>query len=289
MPSKYTVLQYLPDPATGERVNIGIITYGEMAGHVRFLSRWDRVKAFAGGDITFLKDLSKEIVGRVEALTKAVTDKFVGSFDPTVIEVWMGRWSHGVEFTPPRASMLDSAQLLNDLCTRLLEEPTPDRRPGRDRTAAARVAAHSLRAALEDKIGDESEDLLKKNYRLAGKHQAHRFDAAVANGVPYVVASGISFEGPYSDRMETFYDSLAWAVTDVASSAQAIPVAVVALPPIPESDGYETQKTNFQHKAKLYSDLGAVFLTEDQYPDWAKETVDRLPFRFQRPHSRYRS
>src|SRR5205085_8631669 len=109
MPSKYTVLQFLPNPASGERVNVGVIAYGPSGGYVRFLSRWDRVRAFARTDVSFLKDLTKAVIARVDVLTQAVREGFVPEFQPAEIEGWVAKWSFCVEFTEPRASLLNPA------------------------------------------------------------------------------------------------------------------------------------------------------------------------------------
>jgi hypothetical protein len=44
----YTVIQYVPDPIRGERLNVGVATYCD--GHVRtkFLQNWQRVKDICG-------------------------------------------------------------------------------------------------------------------------------------------------------------------------------------------------------------------------------------------------
>ncbi len=276
MPSKFTVLQYLPNPVSGERVNIGVIAFSEKGGHVRFLSRWNRVKAFSGGDVTFLKDLSKEVVSRVESLTEAVRDKYVEKFDTTAVESWISRWAHTIEFTQSRASTLEPAELLNDLCGRLLAEPISEPKLSRDRKAASQVAAYGLRKALQDKVQMRAETLLKKRYDLEGKRQSHTFDAAIANGVPYVAVMGVSFEGPPHSNTDTFFDSLAWAVSDCASAAQAIPIAIVALPPKSNLEGFSFQQKSFAAKKKLYSDLGASFVVEADYQDWAHTVVGGL-------------
>jgi hypothetical protein len=277
MATHYVVLQYLPNPASGERVNIGIIAYNDTGGVVRFLSRWERVRAFAGSDVSFLKELTQAVVARVDSLTAAVRNKFVEQFQASDIERWASRWSHSVEFTPPRASTLAPERLLNDLCGRLLTDPAPEKKVGRDRAAAARVAIFGLREALGAKVGDKAEKLLRRNYRLEGKHQRHKFDAGVANGVPYAVAMGLSFEGVYTERNEKLFDSLAWAVSDVAVNAQAIPVAVVALPPVDGTPGFEQQVRSYEQKQKLYTELGATFISEADYPKWASRFVETLP------------
>jgi Protein of unknown function (DUF3037) len=58
MPGYYSVVQYLPDPVTDERVNIGVITYGDGGIRCRFLRTWTRVRMFGGEDVSFLREFA---------------------------------------------------------------------------------------------------------------------------------------------------------------------------------------------------------------------------------------
>ena len=62
MPSRYCIIRYVPNPLTEERVNVGVIAYDDTQVRVRFLERWNRVKHFAGRDITFLRDLARVLL-----------------------------------------------------------------------------------------------------------------------------------------------------------------------------------------------------------------------------------
>ena len=62
MISKYTVVQYLPDPLNGECINIGVVVLGDGQVLSRFLGEWDRVECFSGGrDITFLRHFAERV------------------------------------------------------------------------------------------------------------------------------------------------------------------------------------------------------------------------------------
>jgi len=47
----YTVVQCVPDPIAGERINIGVIVLGEGRLSCRFVRTWRRVAQFAREDI----------------------------------------------------------------------------------------------------------------------------------------------------------------------------------------------------------------------------------------------
>jgi Protein of unknown function (DUF3037) len=278
MPAHYTVVQFVPNPIADERVNIGVIVYNQRDVRVRFLSRWDRVKNFARQDVHFLRDIAQETVRRIDGFVSAVRSGLEPSFPGAFIENMIARGQHCVQLTQLRASTKDPSEVIDALCQQFLNEPIPEPRAVRDRAAASRAAVSGLRNALEETIGDLAEDYLKKKEKVVGKHQAHRFDAVVANGVPYMAVSGISFEGEHSGRLEMALDSLAWSVSDIVARSQGIKVGILALPPRHSNPDYASQIDYFGEKQRLYTDLGADFMTEAEYPGWAKRTVAALPF-----------
>ena len=50
MPSRYTLIQYRPDPASDERLNIGVIAWDADGAHVVFVESWEHVRLFTGQD-----------------------------------------------------------------------------------------------------------------------------------------------------------------------------------------------------------------------------------------------
>jgi hypothetical protein len=63
MSSRYSVIQFIPDAIADERINIGVIAYGEGAIFVRSLQDWQRVRCFAGHDPSLLRDFVFRLQG----------------------------------------------------------------------------------------------------------------------------------------------------------------------------------------------------------------------------------
>ncbi|MBD2774779.1 DUF3037 domain-containing protein [Iningainema tapete] len=61
MVSRYSIIQYVPDPIADERINIGVVVFNEDAVKSRFLTNWERVRLFGMEDIDFLKDFADRV------------------------------------------------------------------------------------------------------------------------------------------------------------------------------------------------------------------------------------
>ena len=59
MPSRYSIIQYVPNPIADERINIGVLAFDENLVKVSFLKNWQRVKDFGGENIDFLQDFAE--------------------------------------------------------------------------------------------------------------------------------------------------------------------------------------------------------------------------------------
>ena len=57
MVSRYSIIQYVPNPIADERINIGVVAFNEDAVRTHFLSNWERVRYFGMEDTEFLKKL----------------------------------------------------------------------------------------------------------------------------------------------------------------------------------------------------------------------------------------
>ena len=61
MPAYLTVVQCVPDPVIDERINVGVIVYGEGRIRSRFISDWRRVRSFGVDDVEFLKEFAERL------------------------------------------------------------------------------------------------------------------------------------------------------------------------------------------------------------------------------------
>ena len=60
MPSRYTLIQYRPDPASDEQLNIGVIAWDADGAHVVFVESWEHVRLFGGQCLAARVDADRE-------------------------------------------------------------------------------------------------------------------------------------------------------------------------------------------------------------------------------------
>lgn len=263
MVSRYSIVQYVPNPIADERINIGVLAFDDNRVCVRFLSNWERVKRFGMEDIHFLKDFASrmEDAAANELLCPGDSPNETPKQE-RLIRVAQN-WFNSIHLTEPRGSLDDVESLLADIADTCLFEPPKEPKP-RDRAFAVQVTRRKFRNIL----GDRAKDLLKKNYSLSGDFEEHEFDVVVANGKPYFAAQGISFEVRVRADIQK---SIAWMISDVKKHQPDFPLAIVTLPPNPKYPAHKKLERNYQKVTSMYSKLGADILTEDNIEPWVKD------------------
>jgi Protein of unknown function (DUF3037) len=276
MASKYSVIRYVPDPVTDERINIGVVAFNEQQTKVGFLHRWDRVQGFASEDITFLKEFAKEMQTAAEARG------FLPGFEPGLpltpdtISRISKRWMNSIQITEPRASIATLEDTFRDAVQRFLVTKAHEQRAYRERSSAASIAKASIRDALRERIGRENaESYLKAPFAVPGRYKPHVFDGVVMNGRAYGAMQGLSFELPEARELELTSDALAWAVEDVHKEDEDILIGIFVLPPKPDSR--ERIRSLYDQSVKAYRDLGAEIVTDQTMNDWARRVAERVP------------
>lgn len=267
MITRYTIVQYLPDPITGERINFGVLVWNEDTVQMRFLRQWKRVQRFSGRDIGFLHEFVHRMEGAVGQGRLLLADGDPPQLSAEVVEKMVGRWMNAIQFTEPRASTRPANALLQEVATRFLREEKVQRREGRDRRHAAAAAFAGVRHALEVRDERLVAELLKRKENLPGKLSPHEFDAVLANGTPWLAAQGISFETPEPKALGKEIDAVSFRITDVRERLGSLPIGVVVLPPKRESREYERAKEIFQA-------LDVRILKEREVSEWAGKIVD---------------
>jgi len=261
--ARYSVIQYVPDPVTDERINVGVLVFDEAGVGARFVRTWDRVKSFGGADVSFLRHFARAV------------DAATGSQQPlpiepqgitqAVLETAAGEWKNTIQITPPRASTLGREALLDDVSRRFLRERVPQKRV-RDRRAAAALAANSLARALSQEGSRNPMRYVHRNYAVEGSYENHDLDVALANGRLGLGVIGMSFEGGNAAQLGQEVAATAWTLDDVRKANAKLPLAVVALPPRGRSKTYDRARV-------LFADLGADVVTEDEVDDWAADAA----------------
>lgn len=273
MASKYSIVQYVPNPIADERINIGVVAFDDNDVRVQFLNNWSRVQAFGREDIHFLRDFAKRMNFAASEGLLFPGDEPDGTPKHERLKKIARGWINSIQFTEPHGSLDNVENLLEDIAQTYLVNVV-SAKTKRNRQDAARITTSIIRTTLisyDDKPA--LKEMLKNDFPVKGSHKKNKFDAVVANGQPYLVAHGISFE-VYPP--ETLQDSISWMILDVKESDPKLPIGIVALPPKQEWQDYEKLNKVYQTTISTYKSLGAEVLQENEVQPWASQTIDKL-------------
>jgi hypothetical protein len=172
MTSYFSQIQYVPDPITGERVNIGIVVIDSNGCQFQFVQDWRRPSQFGGEDVGFLREFAEEA-------SRDGSGWFVaaGAAPSESLSHALSRWHNKIQFSPPMPSIKNRNDLINELAPRILhlsaEIETEDaaRHKGRGREKAISTAVRSLGNAMREKFGRAPRGLavwhvLQEHWRL---------------------------------------------------------------------------------------------------------------------------
>jgi Protein of unknown function (DUF3037) len=273
MTSKYSIIQYVPNPIADERINIGVLAFDDHRTLVYFLRNWDRVRRFGMEDIGFLKDFAARTreVAESGLLFPGDENNEIPKHD-RLLRVAQS-WMNSIQFTEPRASLKELDRVLEDAIKKFLIEPVLDKPKLLDRQGAARKTISSVKRAVKKFTKEEYQDLVKEKYVLRGTLKGHEIDIAVANGHPYLAAQGISFE---IHPPENLLDALSWTITDIKDNNRDFPLGVVVFPP-KNLEGKQDKllERKFQNTTEIYRDLGAKILIESEVESWVSNILNQ--------------
>ncbi|BAY67129.1 hypothetical protein NIES22_72920 (plasmid) [Calothrix brevissima NIES-22] len=268
MASRYSVIQYVPDPIADERINIGVVAFNNNAVRVRFVSNWERVRRFGLKDIEFLKDFAHQMKNEAEEGLLFPCDNFNGLSNLERISKITQGWINSIQLTEPRASLDTVDELLEDIANTYLREQNLELEPKvkvRDRQAAAKIVRSKTRDVLKREFGDQAKELLRKDYEIAGTKTNNKFDVVVANGRPYFAAHGLSFE---VDIPDTLKDAVLWRISDIKSCLPNFPLAIFVLPPKLGQHHYKQIEDTYQKTITTYKAMGADIVQENDVEPW---------------------
>jgi hypothetical protein len=273
MASRYSIVQYVPNPISDERINIGVVAFDDNDVRVQFLNNWSRVQAFGREDIHFLRDFAKRMNFAASEGLLFPGDEPDGTPKHERLKKIARGWFNSIQFTEPHGSLDNVENLLEDIAQTYLVNVVPTKTK-RNRQDAARITTSIIRKTLisyDDKPAFK--EMLKNDFPVKGSHKEHKFDAVVANGQPYFAAHGISFEVHIPESLQ---DSISWMISDVKESDPKLPIGIVALPPKQEWQDYEKLNKVYQTTISTYRSLGAEVLQENEVQPWASQTIDKL-------------
>lgn len=271
MTSKYSVIQYVPNPIADERINIGVLAFDADQVQVHFLQSWERVRNFSNTDISFLHDFAQRMQESAASGLLFPGDTLDQIPDDERLTKFALGSINSIQFTEPRASLEDVDSLMVDITSSFLVDRLICKSPVRDRQAAARIATSKIKKVVKKLLGNKSKDYLKRS--LQGFTGSHDFDAVVANGHPYLAAHGISFEvkPPQNDL-----NSLYWRVGDVKKLSPDFPIAIVSLPPKNESENYSQLSSSYQKTIEICQGMDIEVLNEEGIEGWANKILANI-------------
>ena len=276
MASRYSVIQYVPNPIADERINIGVIVFDEEIIKVHFLRSWERIKYFGREDIKFLRVFAYRMgQASKNGLLFPNDDPNNGQSRVDRLHKVSRGWINSIQFTEPRGSLENVDSLFEDAINTYLVDEIPVQQNMRDRQSAKKIVTSGVRNVLRERLGKRGSEFLKKDADaiVKGVSDSHNFDVLVANGRPYLAAHGVSFE--IRTHKETL-DALSWWIKDVKELDGSFPLAIVTLPPKPESLDYSRLFDTYNHTKETYTNLGASVLGEEDFPTWTDRILEKV-------------
>jgi hypothetical protein len=272
--SYYSVVQYLPDPVIDERINVGVVTYGDGLLRSRFLRNWGRVSQFGAEDVGFLEEFASRVQ---DACAEQMPLDLPGSepIDQKAIERMAEGWINSIQLTKPRASLLSPDALLADVADRFLREPAATPRGFRDRRRAAEIAARVVSQEIERRAGPTvAYRLVRTPYVIPGKVYPHnKLDVAVKNGKFYLAAQGLSFEVRKLSDLDAQLKDALLTLSDLRAAYGDIGLGIVALPPKEGANNYRETVDRYQEAQRACAKIRAEFVPEGSAAGWAEAAV----------------
>jgi len=268
MITHYTVVQYLPKPLSGERINVGVIAWAEGRIAAKFIGDWRRVRSFGGEDIDFVRDFVRRIEDAAENTPSLPGFERDSTIDEARLRKFIGDWVNSIQFSDPKTSLKPPDEVVSEVSPIFLRTPRQHPRRARDRRFVAALAYHRISAAVKQVLDRSTAELVKRHFPIRGRFDEHQFDVVVANGRPLFAAQGLSFELPDSVTLRKDVDATAWAVDDVRKRKLDLPLAVLALPPKKETKLYA-------RATQIFEGLDAAVLTESDVDKWATRVAKK--------------
>jgi len=216
----YSLIRCVPDPRTGEFVNVGAIA-GDPESEdwsVRQVSSESRVRKLAdalalGAVHEFLSRVGFEIDRR---------QGLAGESSQILDEAWLNRLHYDhrnvVQLSPPAPILAEDAeQALDVLFGREIIDPVTQ---PRDRAITKHRVIRDLRLAYE-RTQIQPGQLRRKVDLFVGEHVHTSVDYAIANGVAVQLTQGWSFQGVHVDSVSEQVKAWAYALRQLRDGLES--------------------------------------------------------------------
>lgn len=243
----YSVIRFVPDPVSAERVNVGVIVGSDASGEwsvrqVENLARASRIDERLS--LSAVRSFVDGLERRLDDLEDAV-EAGVASGDQSLSEGWLldlhERMRNVVQLSRPAPLLAENVEgALQLVWQQHVIDPVKATLPYQRRSSAIK----SLRSAYLAAQLKKGEALFEGVTLQAGPHH-QQLDFAVANGHVVQVSHGWSFQLPDEGELIKRVRSWGWALSELRSGggrvrlgdgrtesvARDIDVAVVYVPP----------------------------------------------------------
>ena len=246
----YSTIRFVPNPARGEFVNVGMIVGSEDSAEwkLRLIDNMKRARALDEREVlpalwSSVDDLERQI----DAFEDAVESSLPSA--PELSEAWLGglweRSQNIIQFSRPAPIVAEHAEhAIELLWDRLVVDPESRYRP----SATKRPALKKARTAYAA-LGIRKGQFIAERRTVQGIHHRQVFDFVVANGRAVQLTHTWSFQRPDQERLAEDLKSWAWTVGDIRDGGgtvamldnkvtnvpSTVDVSVVYTPP--EDDG----------------------------------------------------
>lgn len=266
----YSLLRFVPDPARGEFVNLGILAGDDDAGDwdLRLIQNLRRAKAIddrgsLGLALAFAARLEEHIVAG-EQLPETTT---AAPITLDLVAQFADEMQNIVQLTPPAPVVAASSEAALDLLfSELVVDPTSPRFRFEKKHRAVASARRAYRA---HEIPDEA--ITQRAAVSAGPYEA-MFDFAVSNGEVVQLVQCWSFQLPNQAELAEQVKAWAWVVRglqahggqlhvpdrDVPVPTQDVEIAAVFIPPIDDQDA-----PAFEEARAAFDETGVTQLTPE--------------------------
>lgn len=269
---RYSVVQIVPNPVRGERLNLGVVVIGQSKGDVRTRFVGPREEArlkriqFAA-DMGFIHDLESEIKASADpAGQDRVAPDHV--WDLAAVERASQEWAGTLQLTTPRilVSEAETKAVADELFEVYVKDPKPAGTRARDKRTIKQKVTKGLHTALGQARPDlPFDDVVKINAEIPGDLAKHTYDYRLGNGTVLQLAQTLALEGKELKTAQTDIDAIAWSIDDVRKKSP-VPITVVTLGTGKSLAVAET----------IYNGLGATVVRENQISEWTEKVSKKV-------------
>jgi len=277
------MLRFVPDPARGEFVNVGVVAGDADGGdwELRLVQNLRRAKAIDDtGSLSLALSFAAKLADHIDAV-----DQLPGTgVEPITLELlaqWAEEMHNVVQLSAPAPIVADSADAALDI---LVSELVVDLASAQHRFDRKHKAVASTRHAY--RAHNVPEDSITERAPITAGAYDGTFDFAVSNGEVVQLVQCWSFQLPNQVDLAEQVKAWAWVVRglrehggklqsgdrELAIPAADIEVAAVYIPP---AEGQEDAHA-FEEARAAFGETGVLALTRDEADAVGESAAQRL-------------